>query len=126
MSDDAHLARAYLDGLLRAWPSCGGPRRPARSWRAAAFAYAAIGALGATACAGEALGDDMDAGSFDSGAQEDTGDADLVDSFVDESPTAIAMYAAPGTMCSTTHQAPASEGLLLGFAAVAWCLRRRR
>lgn len=125
MTDEARLAKAYLQGLMRTWPSEGGLRRPARNWRAAAVAYAAVSVLGAAACAGEAPSDAADAEVSDTGSSPDADDAGVpVDAHDDQ--TAIAMYAAPGWGCATSNRKPDGAGLVIGVAAVAWWRRRSR
>ncbi len=125
MTDEARLAHAYLKGLLRTWPSEGELRRPARNWRAAAVAYAAVGVLGAAACAGEAPSDAADAEVFDTDSSPDADDAGVpVDAHDEQS--AIAMYAAPGWGCATSNREPDGARLVIGVAAVAWWRRRSK
>lgn len=127
--DEARLARAYLKGLMNNWPSAGPPARPSRDWRSAAIMYAALGTLGATACAGGAIEDAADAVVDDAGAEAAATDAlepVIADVHGDEEPSAIAMYAAPGCSCAASKGGVNGTQLWFGAAVLSWVLVRRR
>lgn len=116
--DDAHLAKAYLQRLMEAWPADGKLRRPARDWRFAAIAFLALGS-----CAGDgSYNDTPDAEEFDAGSDAL---ADVPADMSSDEPTSIAMYAAPGCEVSR-ERAEGSTGLWFLAAAAGLGLRRKK
>ncbi|MFW5738807.1 MAG: MYXO-CTERM sorting domain-containing protein [Myxococcota bacterium] len=130
----ARLAKAYLDGLVRSWPRKGGPVRPSRDWGTAAFVYASLSALGASACTGAVIEDVPDSIAYDAApdaapdaASTDAQEPDaLTDALGDEQPSAVAMYAAPGCSCVTSKGGAGGSQLWFGAAVLSWALMRRR